>query len=243
MTQSFRDRQQAGELLARQLEDYAGNPDAVVFALPRGGVPVGYAIAEHLGLQLDVLLARKLGIPGNEELAMGAISGDGVCVLRPEIIAALDIPPEAIEAVAQRELREMKRRERAYRSGRPPARIEGHIAIVVDDGLATGATMQAAVRALRHAHPARIVVAVPVAAPESLAELQTEVDEVVCLAAPEWFSSVGRWYADFRQVSDAEVKHLLAEAEQWHIPKEEESHPLPQRNHTQPPSEPWQVER
>lgn len=218
----FENRKHAGEMLAHRLAQYAKRPDVVVLGLPRGGVPVAYAIAAQLEVTLDIFLVRKLGVPGREEFAMGAVSSQGVCVLRSETIALMDIPPEVIEATAQRELREMKRREHAYRSSRPAPSLRDRIAIVVDDGLATGATMQAAVRALRHEHPARIVVAVPVAAPESIAELQTEVDEVICLHVPEWFSSVGQWYDDFKQVSDDEVKKCLMQAEQWRIPQEQD---------------------
>lgn len=220
----FQNRQKAGEMLAKRLEAYAGHPDAIVLALPRGGVPVGFAVAAQLQIPLDVFLVRKLGVPGREELAMGAVSSQGVCVLRPEIIALMDIPPEVIEATAQRELREMKRRERAYRQSRPAQRLQNRIAIVVDDGLATGATMQAAVRALRHEHPAQIIVAVPVAAPETIAELQVEVDQLICLHIPEWFASVGQWYDEFPQISDTQVKDYLLQAEQWHIPDEREVH-------------------
>lgn len=220
----FQNRLQAGEMLAQRLEAYARHADAIVLALPRGGVPVAYAIAEHLQIPMDLLLVRKLGVPGREELAMGAVSSQGVCVLRPEIIALMDIPPEVIEAAAQRELREMKRRERLYRQSRPAQHLQGRIAIVVDDGLATGATMQAAVRALKHEHPAQIIVAVPVAAPESIAELQTEVDHVLCLHIPEWFASVGQWYDEFPQVTDREVTQYLVQAEQWHIPSEQDVH-------------------
>lgn len=225
----FQNRLQAGEMLAKRLEAYARRQDAIVIALPRGGVPVAYAIAAHLEIPLDLILVRKLGVPGREELDMGAVSSEGVCVLRSEIIAMMDIPPDVIEATAQRALRELTRCERTYRQGRAAHHLQGQTIIVVDDGLASGATMQAAVRALRHAHPAQILVAIPVAAPESLAELQNEVDQIICLHLPEWFDSVGQWYEDYSQVSDAQVKAYLAQAEQWHIPQEREVHDAVQR--------------
>lgn len=220
MTKShFQDRREAGELLARKLTAYAQRSDVIVVALPRGGVPVGFAIAEQLQVEFDLVQVRKLGIPGNEELAMGAVTDEGVCVLRPEIVNALDIPPEVIEAAAQRELREMQRRMRSYRSSKPEPRLRDRTVIVVDDGLETGATMQAAVRTLQHKHPAYLLVALPVAAPVNLEELKSEVDEVICLGAPSDFASVRHYYADYRELSDIDVRKALAEAEQWHIPQ------------------------
>jgi putative phosphoribosyl transferase len=224
MINRFLNRVQAGEMLGERLQAYQHRRDVIVLGLPRGGVPVAYAIAEKLEVQMDILLVRKLGIPGNEELAMGAVTHDGVCVLRPEVIAALDIPPEVIEAAAQRELREMHRRSRLYRPGRHQMQLQHKVVIVVDDGLATGATMQAAVRAVRHAQPAKVIAAIPVAAAQSSAELSAEVDEIVCLYTPEWFSAVSQFFDDFTQVSDAEVKQYLADAEQWHIPEDMQGH-------------------
>jgi predicted phosphoribosyltransferase len=214
----FHDRRQAGELLARKLAAYAHRRDVVVIALARGGVPVGFAIAERLQVEFDVLQVRKLGIPGNEGLAMGAVTDGGVCVLRPEIVNSLDIPPEVIEAAAQRELRDMQRRLRAYRSSKPEPRIQDRTVILVDDGLETGATMQAAVRALQHRRPAQVIVALPVAAPQNLDELKPEADDVICLDAPAGFVAVRHHYVDYADVADADIRKCLAEAEQWHVP-------------------------
>jgi predicted phosphoribosyltransferase len=214
----FRNRVQAGKLLAQQLEEYAGRPDVVVLALPRGGVPVGYAIASRLECPLDVFLVGKLGVPGHEDMAVGAVSSRGVCVLRPETIALMDIPPDVIEAMAQRELDEMKRRERAYRAIRSPQELKGRVVIMADDGLVSGATMLAAVRALRHEHPSQIIVAVPVASADSMAELRTEVETVICLQVPDWLTSVGQCYEDASPVDDAQVMEYLREAMQWHPP-------------------------
>ncbi len=216
----FPDRLQAGQLLARQLEAYAGRHDVVVLALPRGGVPVGYAIAARLESPLDVLLVGKLGVPGHEDMSLGAVSSRGVCVLRPEAIAMMDLPPELIETMAHAELRELRRRELAYRVLRPAMDVQGKVVIVADDGLATGASMLAAVKTLRHEHPAQIIVAVPVATADSIAELHDEADAVICLQVPDWFTSVGQWYEDFHQVSDSQVMDYLRRAAQWHIPQE-----------------------
>lgn len=206
-------------MLAERLSGFAGQHDVVVLGLPRGGVPVAFAIAEKLQVPLDILPVRKLGVPGNEEFAMGAIAGEGVCVLRPEVIAGLDIAPEAIEEIAHRELRELKRREQAYRPG-PPVPLQNRVVILVDDGLATGATMQAAVKAARHAHPAQVIVAVPVSAKQSVAELRADVDQVVCLHMPEWFGAVSQFYDDFAQVGDAEVTRFLRQAADWNVTTE-----------------------
>jgi putative phosphoribosyl transferase len=214
----FSNRLHAGQLLARQLEEYAGRQDVVVLALPRGGVPIGYAIASRLECPLDVFLVGKLGVPGHEDMALGAVSSRGVCVLRPETIALMDIPPDAIEAMAQRELREMKRRESAYRATYPQQELKDRIVIVADDGLVSGATMLAAVRALRHEHPTQIIVAVPVATPDSIVELRAEVETVICLQVPEWFTSVGQWYEDASPVEDAQVMEYLRQAAQWRLP-------------------------
>jgi putative phosphoribosyl transferase len=184
----------------------------VVFALPRGGVPVAFEVARVLDAPLDVFLVRKLGVPGHEELALGAIAQGGVRVLNAEVVRSLDIAPDTIEAVAAREGEELARRERAYRDDRPPLEVAGRTVILVDDGLATGASMRAAVAALRAAAAARIVVAVPVAAPETCDAVRAEVDEIVCAVTPEPFYAVGFWYADFAQTTDAKVHDLLARA-------------------------------
>ena len=222
MSARFRDRREAGRFLARELAAYANRPDVIVLALPRGGVPVGYEIAQALHAPLDVFLVRKLGVPGHEEYAMGAIASGGVSVLNEEVVQRLGISPYQIETVAAREQRELERRERAYRGERPPPEVSGRTVILVDDGLATGASMQAAVLALRRLQPARIVVAVPVAAPETCEQLREIADEVVCATTPEPFYAVGLWYEDFSQTSDEEVRALLAQAEEAR--KGEQSH-------------------
>jgi putative phosphoribosyl transferase len=209
---TFRDRSEAGRFLASQLSRYAGRPDVLVLALPRGGVPVGDEVARALGAPLDVFLVRKLGVPGHGELAMGAIASGGVRVLNQDVVEALGIPPAAIEAVAEREARELARREREYRDGRPAPDVRGRTMILVDDGLATGSTMRAAVAALRQLGPAAIVVAVPTAARETCDELRPLVDEVVCASTPRPFRAVGLWYDDFSQTTDEEVRALLAQA-------------------------------
>jgi putative phosphoribosyl transferase len=208
----FDNRQQAGELLATKLTTYADRPEVLVLALPRGGVPVGFAVAHALHVPLDIFLVRKLGVPGHEELAMGAIASGGVRVLNAEVIQLFHIPDGVIGLVAAQEQREINRREHHYRDDRPALSIRGKTIILVDDGLATGSTMRAAVVAVRQYHPARLVVAVPTAAPETCAELQAEADEVVCATTPEPFYAVGLWYADFTQVTDVEVRDLLAQA-------------------------------
>ena len=208
----FQDRADAGRQLAAKLMRYAGRPDVLVLALPRGGVPVGFEVARALEAPLDVFLVRKLGVPGREELAMGALATGGVRVLNEEVVRHLDIPDEVIDEVTEQERRELERRERSYRGNRPPPEVAGCTVILVDDGLATGSTMRAAVAALRRLGPARIVVAVPVGAPETCAELGREADESVCARMPEPFYAVGLWYHDFSQTSDEEVRELLAEA-------------------------------
>jgi predicted phosphoribosyltransferase len=210
----FRDRRAAGRRLAAALGRYAGRPDVVVLALPRGGVPVAYEVARALGAPLDVFVVRKLGVPGQEELAMGALATPGVRVLNEPVVRGLGIPPHVIDAVARQEEAELARRERLYRGDRPPLDVRGHTVILVDDGLATGATMHAAVRALRQRQPARIVVAVPTAAAEACEALETEADDVVCAVTPEPFYSVGLWYDDFEQTTDDEVRALLDESRQ-----------------------------
>ncbi len=208
----MRDRADAGVRLAQALGAYEDHADVMVLALPRGGVPVGYEIAKRLGAPLDVYLVRKLGVPGHEELAMGALAGDGTCVIDRELIASLGIDEETLSAVVRREMAELHRRELAYRDRRPQPDVAGKIAIVVDDGLATGATMRAAASALRRCDPAAIVVAVPVAAARTRASLESIVDRVVCLFTPEPFHAVGLYYANFEQTSDDEVRRLLAAA-------------------------------
>jgi putative phosphoribosyl transferase len=209
----FRDRFEAGRRLAGTLSRYAGRPDVLVLALPRGGVPVAYEVARALSAPLDVFLVRKLGIPGHEELAMGAIATGGVRILNEEVVRRLGVPDEVLDAVAAREQVELERREQAYRDGRSPPDVRGRTVILVDDGLATGSTMRAAVRALRAQGPARIVVAVPVGAPETCAEFQDEADDVICAVTPDPFYAVGLWYGDFSQTTDEEVRELLARAE------------------------------
>src|ERR1700681_988740 len=206
----FRDRRDAGRLLAEKLAAYANRPDALVLALPRGGVPVAYEVARALSAPLDVFVVRKLGVPGYEEMAMGAVATGGVLVLNDQLVERLGIPQHIIDAVAARERQELARRERLYRSGRPPLDVRGRTVILVDDGLATGATMHAAIQALRPLQPSRIVVAVPVAAPETCEEMKAEADEVVCAITPEPFDAVGRWYQDFSQTTDEEVAALLS---------------------------------
>jgi len=206
----FRDRREAGRLLAAQLGAYAKRPDVLVLALPRGGVPVAAEVASALGAPLDVFVVRKLGVPGHEEYALGAIATGGVRVLNEEVVQALRIPDRVIDALAGREQEELARRERVYRGHRPPPDVRGRTVILVDDGLATGATMHAAIRALRQQQPARIVVAVPTASPETCAELKTEVDDIICATTPDPFYAVGLWYEDFSQTTDEEVRELLA---------------------------------
>ena len=206
---AFADRAAAGRELAFRLEPYADDPRLVVLALPRGGVPVGAEVARALGAPLDVFVVRKLGVPGRRELAMGAIASGGVRVLNPEVVGALRIAPDRIEAVAAREARELERREREYRGAAGPLLIGGATAVLVDDGLATGSSMRAAVAALREREAARVVAAVPVAPPATCRALAAEVDEMVCLRTPEPFQAVGRWYRDFSEVSDDEVRTLL----------------------------------
>ncbi len=208
----FQDRRDAGRRLAARLAAYAGRPDTIVLALPRGGVPVGFEVARALGAPLDVFLVRKLGMPGREELALGALASGGVRVLNEGLVRELAIPEEVIDAIAAAESRELARREAAYRDDRPPPAIGGRTVILTDDGLATGATMRAAVAALRRRGPAAIVVAVPVAAPATCEAFRAIVEEVVCLVLPEPFEAVGYWYADFSQTTDEEVRDLLARA-------------------------------
>lgn len=210
--QLFADRADAGRQLAELLAEYAGDPNVVVLALPRGGVPIGYAIAGRLPAPLDVCVVRKLGVPGHEELAMGALAGDGTCVLDEALMATLGIDADALQEVVRREIDELKRREVAYRDARPEPDLRGKVVIVVDDGLATGATMRAAATALRRRGPAAVVAAVPVAAPRTIASLRGVVDRIVCVRTPEPFHAVGLYYVNFEQTSDDEVRRLLADA-------------------------------
>jgi putative phosphoribosyl transferase len=209
MGRPFADRADAGRVLAEQLTAYAGRDDVVVLALSRGGVPVAYEVASALGGPLDVFLVRKLGAPGQEELAMGAIASGDVVVLNDEVIQALQVSPEEIVSRIGRERQELARRESLYRGERPPLDVQGRTVILIDDGLATGSTMRAAVMALRDQHPARIVVAVPIGAASTCAEIQKVADECVCALTPEHFRAVGLWYDNFAQTGDDEVRALL----------------------------------
>jgi len=212
----YRDRIEAGKHLAAQLAHYANRDDLLVLALPRGGVPVAYEVAKALRAPLDIFLVRKLGVPGYEELAMGAIATGGVRVLNDDVVEQLFIPAGVIDSVSANELRELKRRERAYRGNRPEPEVRGKTVILVDDGLATGSTMRAAVAALRQQSPARIIVAVPVSAPQTCDEYRMGVDEIVCATTPEPFYGVGRWYKDFSQTTDEEVRDLLEKGRKYY---------------------------
>lgn len=206
------DRVAAGQALAGLLDGYRERSDAIVLALPRGGVPVGYEIAMALNVRLDLMLVRKLGVPGHAELAMGAIASGGVRVLNHDVIRALGIGAAAVEAVASQEAHELLRRDQAYRAGRPVPELQGQLVVLVDDGIATGATMRAAVQAVRQQGAAHIVVAAPVAPPDTLAQLRAEAVEVVCPFAPDDLIAIGRWYRDFTQVPDQHVIELLQRA-------------------------------
>lgn len=220
MNSTFRDRAEAGRALAAQLGEFAGKPDVLVLALPRGGVPVAFEVARALDAPLDVFLVRKLGVPGREELAMGAIATGGVRLLNEEVVRGLRIDPATIDRVAAEERAELERRGRAYRDGHSPPDPAGKTVILIDDGLATGASMRAAVIALRRLGPARIIVAVPVAAPSTCEEFADLVDQVVCALTPEPFFAVGYWYEDFSQTTDDEVRELLARASHEHAGEE-----------------------
>ncbi len=209
----FQDRYEAGRRLARELGDYAGRDDVLVIALPRGGVPVGYEVARALGAPLDVMQVRKLGVPGREELAMGAIASGGVRIVSETVVEALGIPERVIATVAAAEAQELERRERIYREGRLFPEVRGRTVILVDDGLATGSTMRAAAAALRSLGAARLVAAVPVAPREGCDAMWEVVDDVVCARIPERFLAVGEWYEDFSQTSDEEVSELLRRAQ------------------------------
>ncbi|HEX9398546.1 MAG TPA: phosphoribosyltransferase [Anaeromyxobacter sp.] len=208
----YTDRHHAGRVLADALASRYAGPDLAILALPRGGVPVGFEVAMRLGAPLDVFVVRKLGMPGQEELAIGAVASGGVRVVNESLVAALRIPKSTIEAIAAIEERELARRERVYRAGRPPLDVSDRIAILVDDGLATGSTMRAAVAGLRQRQPRRVVVGVPIAAPSTCEELAREVDDIVCTITPEPFLAVGQWYEHFSQTTDAEVRELLEQA-------------------------------
>jgi predicted phosphoribosyltransferase len=212
MTKPFRDRTEAGRVLADALSHYPGRDDVLVLALPRGGVPVAYEVANALDAPMDVFVVRKLGVPGHEELAMGAIASGGVRVLNDEVVAPLRIPRPVIEQVTRLEMRELQRREALYRGNRPRADVRGKTVILVDDGLATGSTMRAAAAALRQLGPERLVAAVPTAAQDTCDAFRSEVDEVVCATTPQPFYAVGAWYEDFSQTTDEEVREYLAAA-------------------------------
>ena len=211
-TEPYRNRVHAGRQLARALAPHARGGAALVLALPRGGVPVGFAVARALGLSFDILMVRKLGLPGHEEFAMGAVGSGGVCVVQPDILREFGVTEAALTAVRARELAELARRERVFRGARPAPSLRGRSVILVDDGLATGATMRAAIAVARAAGPASLVVAAPVGAPDTCAALAAEVDALVCPLQPALFRAVGRWYRDFSQTTDGEVQHLLARA-------------------------------
>lgn len=214
MNRQFRDRTEAGKLLAGLLQNYADRKDVTVLALPRGGVPVAFEVADRLHAPLDVFVVRKLGLPGHEELAMGAIASGGVRALNEDVIIGLGIPRPVIDRVAAREQRELDRRERLYRGSRPPAKIAGRLVILVDDGIATGSTMRAAVIALKQQKPARVIVAVPTAPASSYEEFQELADEIVVERIPENFYAIGQFYEDFSQTTDEQVQELLAKAAQ-----------------------------
>lgn len=214
----FKDRTAAGQVLAQKLADYANRPNVLVLALPRGGVPVGFEVAQALNAPLDVLVVRKLGVPENEELAMGAIASGGVRILNQSIVEQIQIPDEIIATVAAQEQGELERRERMYRGDRPFPDLSGKIVILVDDGLATGATMWAAIIAVRQKQPQEIVVAVPVAAPETCEEICSKVEKIICANTPSPFYSVGMWYEKFPQTTDDEVRELLNKATNNHQP-------------------------
>ena len=208
----FQDRRHAGRVLAAALSRYRGRGDLVVLALPRGGVPVAYEVAKQLSAPLDVFVVRKLGVPGYEELAMGAIASGGVLVLNQDVVNQLGLSQGVIDAVASKEREELARRERLYRGDRPPVEVRGRTVILVDDGLATGSTMRAAVAGLKARGPSGIVIGVPIAVPSTCEELASEVDDIVCAVTPEPFYAVGLWYSDFSQTTDEEVRELLEAA-------------------------------
>src|SRR4029077_21249278 len=214
MEGAFPNRAEAGRVLGTKLSKYAGGEDVIVLGLPRGGVPVAYEVARALRVPLDVFIVRKLGVPGFEELAVGAIASGGVRVLNEEVANALPNRDEIIEAVTAKEIAELERREHEYRDGRPAPELHGKTVILIDDGLATGATMRAAVKALRQRGAAKIVVAVPVGPPDTCHEIEEQADETICLNTPEFFQAVGQYYEDFSQTTDEDVRELLTSAAQ-----------------------------
>jgi putative phosphoribosyl transferase len=211
----FKDRNHAGQILAKRLERYSAQNDILVLALPRGGVPVAFEIARELSAPLDVFLVRKLGLPGHPELAMGAIASGGIRVLNEDVIHGLSVPEDVIASVAESELQELERREQAYRGKQPGLDVHGKTIILVDDGLATGASMRAAVAGLKAQSPGRIIVAVPTASPDTCGEFESEVDEILCAVTPQPFLGVGIWYDDFSQTTDEEVRELLEKSKTW----------------------------
>jgi predicted phosphoribosyltransferase len=216
----FHDRTDAGRRLAEKLKHYAHRSDVQVLGLPRGGVPVAFEVATTLHAPLDVFSVRKLGVPGEEELAFGAVASGGLVVLNPDVLASLTIPRDSMDEIIEREREELERRERLYRQGEPPLDVRWRSVILVDDGLATGSSMRAAVAALRELKPERIVVAVPVAPAEACEQLRQEVDEVVCLLEPESFYAVGLWYDDFSPTTDDDVRELLDRSRLTHTAQE-----------------------
>lgn len=220
MKNLFKNRSHAGSLLAPRLTAYARRPDVIVLALPRGGVPLGFTVAQALDVPLDIIVVRKLGLPGHPEYAIGAVAAEGHCLLKTDEIALLQVPMGEIEAVIVRERKESARRENLYRGGRPAPQLRGKVVILVDDGIATGSTMRLAVSLVRRAQAAKIIVAVPVAPSDSCEAIAAEVDDFICLSKPQPFFSVGQWYEDFRQIGDEEVKRLLAVATRAHPPGE-----------------------
>jgi predicted phosphoribosyltransferase len=224
MERAFADRTEAGRLLAEKLGEYADRDDVIILGLPRGGVPVAYEVAKRLRAPLDVFVVRKLGVPGFEELAAGAIASGGVRVLNEDVVRAIPHAEEAIEAVTTRETAELERREQLYRAGGPAPELRDRVVILIDDGLATGATMRAAVKALRQSGAAKIIVAVPVGPPDTCREIEEQADETICLSTPAFFQAVGQYYEDFSQTSDEDVRELLARAVQQLSTSGEQKH-------------------
>jgi putative phosphoribosyl transferase len=213
----FKDRLDAGRKLAKKLSKYANRSDILILGLPRGGVPVAFEVAKELNVKMDVFVVRKLGVPGNEELAMGAIASDNIIVLNEDVVRSFQISKQVIDAVAARELRELERRERIFRGKRPKPNISGSTVILIDDGLATGATMSAAVSAVKTRNPTKIVIAVPTGAPDTCRSFEGKVDEIICVATPEPFYGVGAWYEDFSQTTDEEVCEFLDKAANFQL--------------------------